>query len=52
MSIEENKEPPRSIQIGNFKYSFKDILVNDFTYRFKHRISYNIVLKIKKEEIY
>ena len=52
MSNLEKKEPPRSIIIDNFYYSFKDSLKNDFTYRCKHRRKCNLVIKIEKEEMY
>ena len=51
MSELKEFNPPRSITIENFKYSFKDKLINDFSYRCKHRRKCNILLKIKQEEL-
>lgn len=49
----EGKEfiPPRSITIDNFNYSFKDKLINSFSYGCQHRRKCNILLKITKEEL-
>ena len=51
--MEEEKEliPPRSITIDNFKYSFKDKLINAYSYHCQHRRKCNILLKITEEEL-
>ena len=43
--------PPRSITLDNFKYSFKDKLINTFSYRCKLLRKCNILLKISEEEL-
>ena len=45
-------QPPRSLEINNYIYSFKDSLRNDYyTYRFKYRSKYGVSLKISRTEL-
>ena len=48
----DDKFPPRSIEINEYIYSYKDALTNDnFTNRCKNRTKCGIIIKIKKEEL-
>ena len=51
MSKNEENKAPRNLNIGEYKYSYKDQLVNAFTYRCKHRRKCRVVIKIEKDEL-
>ena len=44
--------PPRNLELGEYKYSYKDRLTADYyTYRCTHRTKCKVVIKIKKSEL-
>ena len=52
--MEDNQsiEIPRSFELGNYTYTYKDELTNNyFSYRCKHRIICKITIKVAKSEI-
>ena len=52
--MEDNQsiEIPRSLELGNYTYTYKDELTNNyFSYRCKHRIICKITIKVAKSEI-
>ena len=52
--MEDNQsiEIPRSLKFGNYTYTYKDELTNNyFSYRCKHRTICKITIKIAKSEI-
>ena len=52
MELLEIFQPPRSLEINNFIYSFKDNLKNEYyTYRCKYRTKCGVVLKISRIEL-
>ena len=52
MAEKEVFNPPRSIEIDKYIYSFKSTLTNNFfSYRCKHRIKCKITIKIEKSEL-
>ena len=52
MSEDNVFKPPRNLEIGGYKYSYKDQLINDYyTYRCTHRNKCKIVIKISKTEL-
>ena len=45
-------QPPRSLEINNFIFSFKDSLKNDYyIYRCKYRSKCGVVLKISRTKL-
>lgn len=51
-NINEQFILPRSLNIGEYIYVFKDTLKNDtFTYRCKHRTVCKVVIKINKDNL-
>ena len=51
-NINEQFILPRSLNIGEYIYVFKDTLKNDtFTYRCKHRTVCKVVVKINKDDL-
>ena len=52
MSIDLIFIPPRNLELGEYKYSYKDRLTADYyTYRCTHRTKCKVVIKIKKSEL-
>ena len=52
MSVLENFEIPRSIELGENKYSYKDNLTKDcYSYRCKFRTTCKITIKIEKSQL-
>ena len=52
MAESNNVKIPRSLEIGEYIYSYKDKLINNFySYRCKHRTICKITIKIELSEI-
>ena len=51
MSVQNDFKPPRSIKIDNYYYTYKDALVKDYSYRYKHRRICGVLITVSEEEL-
>ena len=50
--LEQNVfNPPRTIKIDNYYYTYKDAIVKDYSYRCKHRRKCGVLITITEEKL-